>query len=194
MTIDEKLQHFEDHIRESAENERQSILDEYQESLNRIFEEHKAVKEKQDKEHLVSERVALEHDLNKELSAKQIEIRHDLAGKQEEVRDEIFELVSRKLADFRKTPAYCHWICRKIMISKKVANGETMEVYLDPSDSGLKAEVEETTEHRVMISKTAFGGGMRAVIRSRHILIDDSFDTLIQDAKAGFSFVGGIRR
>ena len=42
-----------------------------------------------------------------------------------------------------------------------------------------------------VVSNVAFGGGIRAVIRSRNILIDNSFDTLMAEAKENFIFDGG---
>ena len=36
-----------------------------------------------------------------------------------------------------------------------------------------------------------FLGGMRAVIASKHILIDNSFKTLLSEAKSNFTFDGG---
>ena len=43
-----------------------------------------------------------------------------------------------------------------------------------------------------VVSREAFMGGMRAVIRSKNILIDNSFATLLREAKEEFVFAGGM--
>ncbi len=194
MTLDEKLEHFYDHAIEDAKEEGEQILREYQESLDRIYEEHKREKKASAKAKIQAEQAKLYRDQNKEISQTQIEIRHELAKKQSEIKNEIFEAVDEKLRAFKRGDRYEHWICRKIMISKKVANGENMEIYIDPSDADLKDRIEETTDTKVLISNTEFIGGVRIVIRSRKILIDDSFEALAKDARERFSFEGGSKR
>ncbi len=193
MTLDEKLQHFYDHSMEDAREEGRQILADYQANLDKLFEDHCREKTKEAEIRVQTEQAALERDLNKELSARQLDIRHELSARQDKIKEEIFSLARTKLVAMKADPSYFHWICRKIMISKKVANGEPMTVYLDPSDQGLQQKIEETTETRILLSKESFGGGIRIVIRSRHILIDDSFDTLLQDASDHFSFEGGVQ-
>ncbi len=194
MTLEEKLQHFYDRSMEDAQNEGDQILNDYQQSLDQLYLEHQKEKNAAETERIETEKAALYREQNKELSQKQIDIRHELAEKQNEIKDEIFDLVKDKLLAFRETPEYEHWICRKIMISKKVANGETMEIYLDPADASKKSRIEDITDTKVQVSDTEFLGGIRVVIRSRKILIDDSFEALIADAKNRFSFEGGSEK
>lgn len=193
MTQEEKLQHFYDRSVEDAKEQAQKNLDAYQAQLDQLFEEHKADTQKAAELKVKTEQTALMREINKELSKKQLDIRHSLAEKQEEIKNEIFVLVRQKLLAMKGTPEYTHWICRKIMISKKVANGEEMTIYIDPSDKDLQEEIEKTTGTVVNISREEFLGGTRVVIRSRHILIDDSFQSLIQDARDSFSFEGGVQ-
>lgn len=193
MTQEEKLQHFYDRSIEDAKAEAEKKLNEYQSQLDQLFEEHKADTLKAAELKVKTEQTGLQREINKEVSKKQLDIRHDLAAKQEEIKKEIFTLVRQKLLAMKGTPEYTHWICRKIMISKKVANGDEMTIYIDPSDKDLQEEIEKTTGTKVNISREEFLGGTRVVIRSRHILIDDSFESLIQDAEDSFSFEGGVQ-
>jgi V/A-type H+-transporting ATPase subunit E len=193
MTLEEKLQHFYDRSIEDAKAEADKDLGAYQTQLDQLFEEHKAETLKAADLKVKTEQIGLQREINKELSKKQLDIRHSLAEKQEEIKKEIFVLVRQKLMAMKGTPEYTHWICRKIMISKKVANGEDMTIYIDPSDKDLQQEIEATTSTKVTISDEDFLGGTRVVIPARHILIDDSFKALIQDAKDNFSFEGGVQ-
>ena len=191
MTLEEKLQHFYDHSMESASEARDKALTEYQAGLDKLFVEHKAMKKNEAREAVKNEKTALLRDLNKDLAVREIEIRHALAQKEEDVLNEIFAVVKDKLTAYRKTPDYVHYICRKIMIARKVSGTDHMVVYLDPTDAELLDQIAETTETHPVLDENGFGGGMRAVISSRHILIDNSFDTLFEDAREGFSFEGG---
>lgn len=193
MTVDEKLERFSERSNSDAESEVQAELDKYQEQLDRLFEDHKKQKDREAKDAVDNEKTALEHQYNKEQSTKLIDIRHSVAEKQDEIKKEIFEEVEKKLLDYKKDPKYVHWVCRKVMISKKVAGSDEMEVYIDSSDEGLKGEIEETTGTTVGISRDNILGGVRAVIPARKILIDDSFASLIADAKENFSFEGGAQ-
>lgn len=193
MTQEEKLQHFYDRSIDDAKAEAEKDLSAYQAQLDQLFEEHKADTLKAADLKVKTEQTGLQREINKELSKKELDIRHSLAEKQDEIKEEIFVLVHQKLMAMKGTPEYTHWICRKIMISKKVANGEDMTIYIDPSDRDLQEEIEKTTSTKVNISKEEFLGGTRVVIPARHILIDDSFEALMQDAKDNFSFEGGVQ-
>lgn len=193
MTVDEKLERFSERSNSDAESEVQAELDKYQAQLDRLFEDHKKQKDREAKDAVDNEKTALEHQYNKEQSTKLIDIRHSVAEKQGEIKKEIFDEVEKKLLDYKKDPKYVHWVCRKVMISKKVAGSDEMEVYIDSSDESFKEEIEETTGTTVHISKDNILGGVRAVIPARKILIDDSFASLIADAKENFSFEGGAQ-
>ncbi len=195
MTLEEKLQHFYDRSVEDAHQEGEAVLAEYQASLDKLLQEHKNEKELSAKNRVEAERAALLRDSNKELAGKQIKIRHELAEMQSEVKDEIFEEVRQQLIAFKREPRYRDWICKKIQLAKQVSGSDVkMEIYIDPSDEKLKASIEKETGEAVMISQIDFIGGVRIVIRSQRILMDDSFARLIEDAKADFSFEGGVRQ
>ena len=68
------------------------------------------------------------------------------------------------------------------------AGEDALVVYLDPADQELAARF----GFAPVVSKEAFMGGMRAVIRSKNILIDNSFATLLREAKEEFVFAGGM--
>lgn len=44
------------------------------------------------------------------------------------------------------------------------------------------------TNTTVEVSKYGFGGGIRALIRARNILIDQSFETKLKEAEEAFVF------
>jgi len=187
MTIEEKLKNFYDFSMESAKAEGESVLKEYQTSLDKSFAEHQAMKRDQAEMTLRDETEKLRRDSNKALSDEQIKIKRALSEKQSEVKASLFSEVADKLKDFKTKPEYADYVIRKIKDAKDFAGDDPMKIYIDPSDSALTDKIKAATGSDVIISKTPFTGGMRAVIESKHILIDNSFDTLTAEAKAKFS-------
>ena len=76
--------------------------------------------------------------------------------------------------------SYKDYLTAKIQMAGEVAGTEPVIIYLDPSDEDKKAELEEKTGAGLTVSEIKFGGGIRAVIRSRNILIDESFLTRLE--------------
>ena len=97
--------------------------------------------------------------------------------------------LSERLADYRKTPEYQKQLKRQIQAAFDFARGEELVIYLDPSDEDKQKILEqEYPQAQIKLSDYAFSGGMRAVISGRNILIDNSFDTRLAEAKENFHF------
>ena len=97
--------------------------------------------------------------------------------------------MAEKLERFKESPDYLSMLCRQIKEALDFADGDEMVVYIDPSDAGLSDEIVRRLDQKGFvptISKEPFMGGMRAVIRSKNILIDNSFLTLMNDEKENF--------
>ena len=60
-----------------------------------------------------------------------------------------------------------------------------MTVYIDPEDICHKSAISAGANVAVIVSEYSFGGGVRAVISKRGILIDQSFDTKLKEAFDG---------
>lgn len=194
MTLDEKLKNFYDLSIAEAEKEQQKELDDYQAQLDRTFEEHKTVREKQAEDEIRDEKTKVDRELNHQLSMREIEIRQELAQKQEALKADLFARVHEKLAALKGTERYTDFMARKISEAKAFAGDEEMTVYIDPSDEAMKDALEKKTGVPLTLSREAFDGGVRAVIRSRNVLIDNSFKTLEADQFDSWSFEGGVQK
>ena len=81
---------------------------------------------------------------------------------------------------------------KQLGAAKKVAGDEAMIVYMDPSDEDKARRLAMHHNVTVKISEYSFDGGIRAVIPSKHILIDSSFKTKLEEARHEFKFdLGG---
>lgn len=81
---------------------------------------------------------------------------------------------------------------QRIQEARDFAGEDALVVYLDPADQNWIPELAARFGFAPVVSREAFMGGMRAVIRSKNILIDNSFATLLREAKEEFVFAGGM--
>ena len=82
-------------------------------------------------------------------------------------------------------------LTKKIQEALDFAEDDVITIYIDPSDEALLPALTKHFGFTPVLSKESWMGGMRAVIRSKNILIDNSFATLLHDAKEEFIFTGG---
>ena len=78
---------------------------------------------------------------------------------------------------------------KQIKEAAHFAGTDDIMIYIDPSDADRLKELEDATKAHLTVSDTEFMGGTRAVIQSRNILIDNSFETKLKEAKEAFSFL-----
>ncbi len=196
MTTEEKLQHFYAFSMESACREAEQILSEYKTTLNAQFESHKEVKLAEADQQRFDQINKAKRDIYITLSAEQLNIRRLLSGKEREMKHQLFDEVRTKLMVFKtaSTDQYLEFLCKKITEAQTFAGTDAMTIYIDPSDAALAESITARTGITPTISNEIFLGGMRAVIHSKNILIDNSFTTLLQEAKDNFTFDGGMAR
>lgn len=196
MTTEEKLQHFYDFSMQSAKNEATQMLTEYQAALDAQYQAHTEAKTKEAEQQLKDEATTARREINKTLSAEQLNIKRLISSKEKEIKNQLFDEIEKKLIAYKtdSTSEYVSFISKKIKDAQDFAAGDALTIYIDPSDESLTKEIEEKTGTTLTISRESFIGGMRAVISSKNILIDNSFSTLIGEAKDDFTFDGGINQ
>ena len=192
LTIEEKLNNFYQSSIETARANASMIIEEHQAALDKIFTEHKETMERQAAAELAAEKEELKRELNKQLSTEQLHIKRSLSRKNMELKDKLFAEVIEKLRAFKKTPEYTAYLERKIKETCDFAAGDALTIYLNASDAHLKEQLEQSTNAKLTLSREDFKGGVRAVIETKHILIDNSFLTLLNDERETFIFHGGV--
>lgn len=192
LTTEEKLQHFYDASIENAAKDAQHLQQEHQEALDKMFQEHKETKERQAQAQLQAESDNLKREINKTVSAKQLEYRRTISARTEELKEKIFQEVEEKLMNFKASAEYMDYLKKRIQEALDFAGEDEMVIYIDPSDEALLPALSQHFGLTPSISREAWMGGMRAVIRSKNILIDNSFASLLHDAREEFVFTGGM--
>lgn len=191
MTTEEKLQHFLDFCMEDSRNRSNSMLDEYTSALEQTFKEHQADAHRRADMQVSIEKEKIARDINKQLAIEQINLKRIISQKQDELKDKLFVELRNKLAQFMETPAYFHLLEAQIKAAREFAGAEELILYLDPSDEDKLNRLALHQNVLIKVSQYSFGGGTRAVIPSKNILIDNSFDKKLEEAKQDFHFETG---
>lgn len=186
MEINEKLDTFFHAAIEAANEQSAQILEEQKAACDVSLAEYEAQKqdEQQTRQRIAEEKVR--KNVNRALSEQVLALKKEYYREKEREKEELFALVEKKLAAFRGTGDYQEYLVKKIAAAKAFAEGENLTIYLDPADEGWKERLEQKTGCALTVSQEGFSGGIRAVIRSKNILIDDSFARKISEEKEGF--------
>ena len=177
LTTEEKLQHFEDICTGDALKKYEQAVSDYTAYEEKILNEHKENARKQ---------AALQIAAEKERIAR--EIRRSYSRKDEELRGKVFSELRDRLARFMETPKYDALLEAQIKKEKAFAGSSEIHIYIDPSDREKQNLLSLRTDCDIRVSQYPFLGGTRAVIASKNILIDNSFETKLKEAEQDFQF------
>ena len=159
LTTEEKLQHFEDICTGDALKKYEQAVSDYTAYEEKILNEHKENARKQAALQIAAEKERIARETNKNLSLGQIE-----------------------------TPKYDALLEAQIKKEKAFAGSSEIHIYIDPSDKEKQHLLSLRTDCDIRVSQYPFLGGTRAVIASKNILIDNSFETKIKEAEQDFQF------
>ena len=181
MTIEHKLQHFEELCIHSAQEAREKMTADYTAYLESVLRDHEENVRKQAEARIQTETETIQREANKRLAINQIQSR-------------IFSELMDRLARFMETPAYETLLKEQIRKARDFAQGEEIHIYIDPADQEKQNLLSMETGCDIRVSQYPFSGGTRAVIASKNILIDNSFETKLKEAGENFQFIlGGSR-
>ena len=192
MTTEEKLKHFQDICMEDARERSAKMLDDYMNALEKAYEEHTADARRRADMQVEAETEKLEREINKRLSIGQLDLKREFSRRQEELKDKLFVELKDKLANFMETQEYQRLLDHQVKAVKEFAGDEELIVDMDPSDVYKVQRIALHHNASIKISEYSFNGGTRAVIPGKHILIDNSFETKLNEARHAFKFdLGG---
>ena len=187
MTTEEKLQHLLDSSMEASRAEIAHTLSAYIKAMDQIFSEHaKSVREKCELE-IRMETERLRKEGNRQLSAEQLNLRRQINQKEEELANELFIEVENLLETYMSTQDYADLLLHQIREAARFAGTDPYTIYLDPADADKLQALSAASGASLSVSRYSFRGGTRAVIPARHVLIDNSFETKLAEAREHFS-------
>lgn len=192
MTTEEKLHHFNSIILESTEAECNEAFEEYKQSMDKYFEAHK--KERAEK-HKLEEKVEadnIKRTASKEYTTEQLHIRRKINHKQEELKNKLLAEVETLMESYFTTEDYKKLLIKQINEAVTVARGEEIHIFLDAKDERLKEELEAACNIQLIADGRTFYGGIRAEIPKKNILIDNSFESKLDNWKETYLIEPGM--
>ncbi|NBK90846.1 ATPase [bacterium 1XD21-13] len=190
MTIEEKLQHFTQYSMEEARGRYDEVIREYTQAMEEIFQQYQEDRRRQENLEIKTETERLIRENNKRFSEEQVKIRRTISSQQEELKAKLFVEMRDRLARFAESAEYHRLLVRQLREALAFARGEEVILYIDPSDAERKLSLEVEVGAPLTVSSYSFLGGSRAVIPGRNILIDNSFETKLAEAKENFKLRG----
>lgn len=192
MTTEEKLEHFQNFCMEDARIRSAKMLDEYMDALERTFAEHETDAKRQADMQLQSETDKIEREINRKLSIEQINLKRVLGQKTDELKEKLFVELRDMIANYLESPEYEKLLDRQIAKAKEFAGDDEFIIYMDPVDENKVRHLALQHNVDIRLSQYSFFGGSRTVIPSKNILIDNSFETKMEEEKHNFKFdLGG---
>ncbi|MDY3919936.1 MAG: V-type ATP synthase subunit E [Candidatus Limivivens sp.] len=191
LTTEEKLKHFEEAAVERARGKSAAAIAEHQAALDQLEAEHRAEKDRQAALQIKTETESLNRSINIALSKEQLQIKRRISQKNDELKDKLFIEIRSRLEEFMATPAYPKLLEKQIREILEIAGDEPVTIYLDPNDQALLLSLNAVSNTAISLSDYSFMGGTRAVLPGRHMLIDNSFETKLEEAQETFTFSGG---
>lgn len=192
MTTEEKLKHFQDICMMDARERSGKLLDDYMNALKTTYKEHVENAKRRANMQVEAEREKLEREINKHLSISQLDLKRELSHRQEELKDRMFQELKDRLAGFMETEEYEALLESQVKAAKEFAGEEEVVIYMDPSDEDKAQRMAHHHNAVIKVSEYSFLGGTRAVVPGKHVLIDNSFETRLKEARHEFKFdLGG---
>ncbi len=191
MTLEEKFSHLQTTSMEQARAEGNAIIDSHREALEKVFEDHKAEARRQAETRIKAETTNARLSLNQAAAKSQLEIKRQRGKVQQELKDKVFEEALSLVQDYMKTDAYNDFLLKCIRQAVRYAGTDPVTIYINPTDESRRGDLEDAARVRLTISAEDFIGGVRAVIRNRNILMDNSFKTQLRNEYDKFMFLGG---
>lgn len=188
MENTEKLNIFYASAIEVANEQSREEMREYTISMKKLQEEFKQNKKEEIESRFQIEKGKLMREENRKVSNARTDLRRKLSLHQQEKKERLFAQVEKRLEEFRETEDYNKWMVSKIRMAKGFARREKLVVYISPSDVGRQAFLEKETGCKLTVDEKEFGGGIRAEVPSKNVLIDESFQTKLTQEWDDYTF------
>lgn len=191
MTLEEKIQNLQRVSMEEARAEGNALIKGHADFLSHRLSEHQEKMRMKAGNRIGNEKARIRSRQNREISEYQLRLRRELNDYQEALKKKLFGRVFNLLEDYMKTGEYLDLLCHQVREAMLYADGEETVIYINASDGDLKEAIEERTGALLTVGSEDFIGGIRAVIRTKNILIDRSFSRALEKEYADFLFRGG---
>ena len=187
MTIDEKLELFYETTIQDATSKSREMVEEYEKEAETQLDEQKAqMKEKTDALYRL-ESEQLIHEKNKVISLVVKNVKKQVLEEEKSFGDILFGMVEEKLQAYMQTDEYSKDLIEQVRKAKEIAGEDDVIIYINGSDCDKKDQVEKETGLTLTVSDEDFIGGVRAVIKNRNLMIDNSYLARLNEEKEAYT-------
>ena len=180
MQIREKLEVFRNFTIDMAKEEGGKLIADFEALSSEEVEAFRQMKLAELEHKIKDEENNFRRQINSRISREMLRQKRSLDECKRMWRKKLLEEVKKLLSEYLRTEDYWKYLIAKIKMAMEVAGEEKVIIYINPSDVEKKSQLEARTGAELTISNIDFAGGIRAVIRSRNILIDESFVTKLE--------------
>lgn len=191
MKVEDRIKHIQDVVMEEARQQGNEIIGKHQEALDKVFETHRLEAMRQQQLRIRAEQYSAKRQIKTAVSKRQLTLKRELGKVKAQLKAELFCEVRAMLDDYKKTEAYKKQLLSLMEKAAKYANGQPVTIYLSAGDEDKKEYLEKQSGMSLTLSEEDFLGGLKAVIPSRNILIDESFLSALEKEQEEFILEGG---
>lgn len=181
MNTEQKLEHFLNISVQTASRQNADSFDKYKNSLDAAFDDHREQITHFSNETVKTKKNVIMQSIRKEYSTKESDAKRSLINLRNSIKSQLFGEVEKLLLDFRKKDEYIDFLEKKIKYINSIADNAPVDIYVDSNDSHLKDTLEKKTGMTIHVYDRDFSGGIRGIIPSKNILIDETLKTKIND-------------
>ena len=185
---------FLDAINRYAEKQKAKINAEIEEYTNQKIEQatDSGIK---DAYELIRHNVAIRKAaLLKDAAQKEYAMRSELFTEREKIREEIFQKAADKLASYTESGEYRESLLRSAESIAAMLEAEACIVSLKEADLQYSEEIIAVIPNAtVQADEKILIGGLRVFCPSKHIEIDDTLDTKLEEQKRWFAEHSGLK-
>ena len=180
MQIREKLEVFRDFTIDVAKEKSSQLIAQYEQASQQELEEYRKNRQAELEHRIQLEEQKVRRQLNSKVSGELLRQKHMLDECKRQWKDKLQQQVKQLLKEYQSTQEYQDFLKAKIHMALELAGKESVIIYINPSDADRKEELERETGAKLTISSIEFGGGIRAVIHSINMLMDESFASRLE--------------
>ena len=185
---------FLDAINKYAEHQKAQIAQEIEDYKNQKIEQ-ATEQGLQDAYDLIRDDIAKRKaTIVNKLSREELKLRNDLFNERKTIYNEVFDAAVEKLKAFTQTPDYTAFLQRSVDEIAVHLNGDACTIYLAPFDADKAHFITEKLKNaEIKTDDHITIGGIKAFCPAKHIMLDDTLDTRLNDQREWFIENSGLK-
>lgn len=189
-----KLQTFARYVTNDASNRCEVLERELEEKWEQMINETEILLYEQAYEKLQRTRKELERMTNETISREKLLCKRNLSARRGEITDEVMDEVRTALDAFSKSEKYYPWLIKCARLAEDTLGSGDIVLYLNRSDMDLAQRLAADTGFEVEIIDAGgvVPGGMKAVNRDTHTVLNKTFDVLIEEQREEFLKISNL--